>query len=55
LECVVFYHAAVLEIGRGMENPGGMTEGYERVGVRVQEVPPLAYPYPWGGYGGYPP
>jgi hypothetical protein len=42
-----------LENDRGMVNPGGNAKGYGRVGVRVQDVLPLAYPYPWGGYGGY--
>jgi hypothetical protein len=41
-----------LENTRGMQNPQGKVEGYMRVGVRVQELLPLTYPYPWGGYAG---
>jgi hypothetical protein len=37
-----------------MENPGGKLKSKVRVGVRVRKVLPLAYPYPWGGYRGYP-
>ena len=41
-----------VENTRGMKNPQGNSEGYVRVGVRVQELLPLTYPYPWKGYAG---
>ncbi|KAF8258463.1 hypothetical protein EI94DRAFT_1707974 [Lactarius quietus] len=43
------YDKVGLVITRGMVNPGGIGEGYwrvMRVGVRVQKLLPLAYPYP---------
>jgi hypothetical protein len=32
-----------------MENPRGKAEGFGRVGIGVQVMLPLAYPYPCGG------
>jgi len=42
----------LVEIGRGTQNPGGLTEGYGRVGVRVRIFIPPIDPYPSGGYKG---
>jgi hypothetical protein len=38
--------AQFLENTRVIPNPQGNGEGYVRVGVRVQELSPLTYPYP---------
>lgn len=41
-----------LEIVKGLEPRTGMSQGYARVRVRVQDPVPLTNPYPRGGYAG---
>ena len=42
----------LIEIGRGIDTPGGMDQGYGRGRVRVGFLLPFPYPYPWGGFKG---